>query len=350
MVLKVILIFFCLSPLSSYSKVNLNYLFKLGEYEELLSEIEDIEEEKKLNLIKNKKLYEYKAVALERSGDTSDAIKIYKNLLNANYRHVNNKYMKAALKRKKINLNVKNKDELEYYYRKLSELYIKQFEKIHRGIERKNWRKFRTRAMVFSIMYGLVNDKTEIAESFLEKIKTHESYLNSFNYESNYYIYMSLISFQDNLELKKKNSSIEANVLNTTIGSCTGVGKRWKNDYDEINIHLCYLLASSSVYTSGGSLVYQADGIAVNGFYGGVDYLFSPANSDIAYGGTLDILSRSGAWEDPDDAEFLEKSYTRFGVSLKTKWSVGSYSFVISMGRIFKNESTLFFLSSQYNF
>jgi hypothetical protein len=190
----------------------------------------------------------------------------------------------------------------------------------------------------------------ETAESLADRLEEKDELIKSYRIKSNLYPFLSYISWQDFIIIKRSDGSGSSKILNTFSGSCSGAGFRFKNEYNEYHFESCYIFAQSSSSPFEGPLSYTQKNVNTQGLYGGFGYMNHSLLDSLSFGGQINYLFRSGDWDTPTTTTLEDTSYLRFGASLRTTFFLGSYGLTMSMGKILDNKSSLFLISSQYHF
>lgn len=348
MVLIKIFILFCIAVFSNEEELStLEVLFKDEKYVELLSEMDDLEDE--LTMENDYAFFELKAYTLERLGRKKEALEIFTKLLKVRFPKETKEFVKS-IKKKSFSFDFENAESMKRYLFKVAEIYTELYTDVNLGVKEEDRIKKQRKALAYAKLVEMVKDENSTADQLFEKIDQHEKELSLHDYSFQFYPYLSFLSFQDYITLSKTDNSASSKILNTVSSSCTGLGFRWINISHEWNIENCYLIGSTTAETDEGSLSYSQSSVPVSGFYGGAGYMNHSFAENLSFGGQLNYLYRSGQWDEPSGTKIEEKSYLRLGFSLRTSWEVGDFGFVASIGKIFENKSSTFLLLTKYHF
>lgn len=343
MVLKVSL-FLCLlsSSLllkaSTYEELDLTY--KLQDIDTLIEEISDIEED--LNYKQDAKIFELKALAFENKKEYTAAIKIYQKLIRNNFRK------ETRFIRKKMPTGYQFPKRMFYYYLKTAELYVNFYINLPNSYSLKSRKNVRKKIKSYLRVVKRMDETSDSVAKIDQKMRTRDAELKSLEYLRNYFVYTSIASWQNYFKISSSSST--SKVLSTVIGNCTGAGVDWSNVKYEWIVQGCYFSGKSSAASENEAITYSQSQVPVSGYLLEAGWMTKEFAEDVSIGIFLDILSQSGEWDTKTGFELDDTDYTRSGYSLKTKWDVNKFSFYISLGRIFKNESYIFQLQSAYNF
>ncbi len=338
MVLKILLLFIFSSSLFAQ---NLEYLYRMEKYEDVVLETDGSEETQDL---------EYQALALERTGNLNAAINIYLKLIKKEFAE-ENKIIINAIKEKSstIELQTDKTETLIYYFGNLANLFTKKYQSFNRGMSKRKLRALYKRAYLFISILKLIDDYGSEADILLAKLNKKRDEMSAYELKSNNYITSSIISWQDKMNFAYKDGRDKSKILNTSYGNCTGYGKVWKSDHREYFIDGCFILGFSTISKISGDLQLSDSRVSVTGGLFNIGTLFSLKSPDLAIGPSFNILSVKGNWDYPDDTELSPTQYTRYGLTFNTKWYLKRLAVISSFGRIFKNESVFFGVGIIYN-
>lgn len=321
---------------NTYSELDLKY--KLRDFDSILEEIDDIEED--LDYKQNAKIFELKALALEEKKNFPEAIRIYQKLIKANY----SKYIRYLKSKKEF----KFPKRMFFYYLKTAELFVDYYIDLPESYSLSKRRGVRKKIRSYLAVVKKMDETNDSVAKVFDRMKQFDTHLRSLEYNRSYFVYTSIVSWQN--FFKVSDGTREAKVLSTVIGNCLGGGASWSNiKYDWV-MQGCYFSGKSTATTENQAITYEQAQVPVSGFLAEAGWMTKSFAEDVSLGIFLDILSQRGEWDTKGSFELSETDYTRAGYTLKTKWDVSSFSFLISAGRIFKNQSYLFQLQTSYNF
>lgn len=313
----------------------------------ILFEVSNIDNDR--NFLANISDYEYKALLLEKAGKVEAAATIYKKILKKKYSKYNWLVLKTHKDFEDLEEKLPQLKKIKYYYTRLGNLYIVKYEQIDLDNEPFQARRIKKRVKLFVKVLNRIGAE-ETAESIADRMEEKENLVKSYRVKTNLYPFLSYISWQDFITIKRSDGSGASKILNTFSGSCSGAGYRFKNAYNEYNFESCYIFAQSSSSPFEGPLSYTQKNVNTQGLYGGFGYMNHSLLESLSFGGQINYLFRSGDWDTPSTTSLEDTSYIRFGASLRTTFFIGRYGLNMSMGKILNNKSSLFLISSQYHF
>lgn len=348
MVLRIILLFFLtfLSTTSfgeSEEYENLDLLYKLNDHDSVLGEISDLDE---LSYRNDYKIYELKALSLETKGEYEKAVEIYKNLIKTNFKNEISTLLRS-MKKNKSNSEEYSK-RMFFYYFKIAENYTKMYESLPDNFDRFKRSHMRSKANSYLKIARFVDETNDLVMRLYNRLEEKDKALRDQKYLRNYFLFMGIVSWQDHF--KVNNGSESANVLNTTIGSCSGAGVRWANVKYEWILSGCYIMGKSTANTEEGAITFSQSKVSVRGQLYEAGVMTKAFADDLSFGLFFDVLSRTGDWDTASGYTLEETSYTRFGYSIKTKWDADMWSFSMGLGKVFKNESSFLQILTLFNF
>lgn len=349
MVIKILILLLLSLPIMSQDSLDkMEFLYKNSDFENLLIEIDDYEE---VDWDKDYLVLEYKALAKEKLGEIDEAIKIYIKLLKKKYIKENKAYVRSILNKQPLDLAFEGRERMFFYYSKLGSLYVNKYESLNYLSSLKERNKIKKQARLFILLLRSNEgyDK-ELPEYLHSKIQEQDKKIESYHYFKSYYVYLSFISWQHKMKFIKNSSNASSDLLSTTVGSCTGFGVRKKNEYFDFNFENCFIIASANASTLYGTQSFIQNKVGVKGIFGGPGVYFENIAEDLSVGLSLNYLYASHDYDHPAGTEIRDRNYLRFGYALKSRWDIGKIGFTMSIGKIFRNESSIFQLLVGYYF
>lgn len=320
----------------------LDRMFKNSEYENVIYEVDDYEP--------SAKTLEYKALAQEKLNEIDNAIKTYTKILRDYYLASNKKLIEAKLKNTPLDISISDTEAMVLIYKHLSILYVKKYEKTHHLIKSHIVDKAKRKALFVISLLEKLDEEGEASEVLKVRVEEHQKYIDSYTYHQSYYAFLSLISWQNKMDLVKNDNSQTSEVLSTVIGNCPGLGVKWRNTYYSWFVENCFVLAKANASTIEGDLEYNQSSVNVFGLFGGPGVNFENLASDLVVGMSLNYLYAKSAFDDASTASLEDKDFLRFGFTLRSQWNYQKFGFALAIGKIFKNESSLFQLTTSYEF
>lgn len=351
MVLKILLVVtalnFLLPKSFAFTKVtyikHLEFLYKSKQYDLLLEEYDEYSA--RFRLANNYLVLDYKALAEEGLNNYEDAINTYRRLINKNFPK-RAQYFLRTLKEKDTEHMSKADQRLKYYYLRYAQLLTAKFLTL-RKVNSKKTKRIQKIALRFVNVIKILDPDSEMALGLHEAIKNHTYLLIQNKFRLRYSADLGFISWQDNLNLINTGTNLE--LLNTSSGGILGIGIHYESYFKEYFFKLQYFNGSSTINSLDQN--YHQAGVSVTAYKASTGILWKTFADNVSLGGELIGLSRSSDWSVPGPGFRLSNtSYLRFGYGLITKWHVKYFEMYASLGKIFKNTSSIFQFNISYKF
>lgn len=323
---------------------DLDILYKLNDYENLLGEIGDLDGD--ITYKDDFKVYELKALVFESNKLYEKAVDIYRNLIKTNFKNETNALLRLIKKKEKKGREFPRR--MFFYYVKIAENYTKLYESLPENYDRFKRAGLRAKIGSYLKITRTLDETNDTVMRLYNRLEEKDKVISDNKYLFHSFVFLSVVSWQD--YFKVSNGAETAKVLNTTLGSCTGGGVGWVNIKYEWLLSGCLLLGKSTANTDEGDINFSQSKVSVSGNLVEIGVMTKAFADDLSFGIFTNILTRKGEWDTASGYTLSETSYTRIGYALKTKWNVGPWSFSMGLGKVFKNESSLLQIATIYNF
>ncbi|TNF30322.1 MAG: hypothetical protein EP319_05620 [Deltaproteobacteria bacterium] len=310
----------------------------------------DVYEENEDGLKKNERARFLQVSALEGQGEIDEAIEVLEELLKTKYGRQNRNVVQALYQYGEKPI-VPDGSQLSVVYYKLAQLYSKKYLETHEATEQKERDKLRRKSFAYLKVAKALSEDSEALETLRDRITERKDYYHSLQYEGSFYVFLSYISWQDHVNLVQTSNNNKVRLLNTSSGSCSGLGRKWENVSFEFFFDACYIMGKSTVSSIVPSVTHKQNNVAVTGFYGGPGVYWKGLADNVSAGFQIPIMKRSGDWDPPNSAYTVdENSSIRAGISIQTKWRMKYVSLAAKLGKVFGNKSSVFNLATIYEF
>ncbi|MCO4794130.1 MAG: hypothetical protein KC493_10475 [Bacteriovoracaceae bacterium] len=318
------------------------------QFEAAIDVFDDNEDDE--NLENDERALILKARALEGQDEYDDAIEVYQGLLKGKYSRLNRKTVQTLYQHGEKPI-IPDGSKIGMVYYKLAQLYSKKFLETHEATDKLTKNKLRKKAFAYLKVAKAVNENSESLESIRDKLSERREYYRSLDYEASFYVYLSYISWQDHVDLKETSTGASIALLNTSSGSCTGLGRKWENSQYEFFFDACYISGKSTVSSTISALTHKQNGVPISGFFGGPGVYWKGLADNVSAGIQIPILKRSGDWDPPNSSYTVDSNNDiKIGLSIQTKWKLKYISIAAKLGKIFKNKSSTFNIATIYEF
>lgn len=312
-------------------------------------EAEEIFDENEELLKKNPSALELLALSYERRSKLNEAIKIYTDIIR--YYHADAHKEVLKLKQGEITPKDKQNERLQFYYYKLSMLYIQMYQSSHIFTEKNEVarrKKLAQTAVDTAEKAGLDRvDLISLRESLNEKIKLDQSY----DYQKNYFFTLQMTSWQQKMLLIKQSDGQKSELLTTNLGECLGGGFRYSNAYKEFELGICGGKANSTISSQTTQVNYQQADVNVTYLQIEPSFYSKHFSEFVLLGFQPVFFYTSGAWNVPSsDYNFEEKSNLRAGYHILAKVRMNRFEIITKFGKVFPNPSSNWILGLNYSF
>ena len=273
-----------------------HYLLK-EQYESVLDVYDDEED----SLAKNEKARFLQVRALEGMGDIDEAIDVLESLLKGKYARQNRNVVQALYQYGE-KPTVPKGSNISIVYYKLAQLYSNKYLATHETTDPKEKNKLRRKSFAYLKVAKALTEDSDALESLRDQITERKDYYNSLKYDGSFYIFQSYISWQDNVNLIQTSNGARITLLNTSSGSCTGLGRKWENAEFEFFLDACYIIGKSTVSSTVPSVTHKQNNVAISGFYGGPGIYWKGLADNVSAGFQIPIMIRSGDWDPPNSS------------------------------------------------
>ncbi len=310
----------------------------------------DVYDENEDDLKRNEKARFLQVQALQGQGEIDEAIEVLEELLKGKYARQNRNVVQALYQYGEKPI-VPDGSQLSVVYYKLAQLYSKKYMDTHEASDSKERDKLRRKSFAYLKVAKALSEDSEALETLRDKITERKDYYQSLQYEGSFYVFLSYISWQDHVNLIQTSNNNKVTLLNTSSGSCSGVGRKWENASYEFFFDACYIMGKSTVSSIVPSVTHKQNNVAVTGFYGGPGVYWKGLADNVSAGIQIPIMKRNGDWDPPNTGYTVdENSSIRAGISIQTKWKMKYISLAAKLGKVFGNKSSVFNLASIYEF
>jgi hypothetical protein len=288
------------------------------------------------------------ALSFERRNKFKEAVDVYRKLI-INFNQEAHKKIVNATPPLSENLYTTNK--LPYYYYKLAFLNAQLFVSSNKYMPATDRMRFRKNAEgylgLLKKVNGDENDIKIVQEQIEEKIKVEDQRI----YKSNWYAFMDVISWQDQLYLKNTTSGQKTKLLSTAIGSSLGLGKKWSNSKFEFNFEGMYTFATSTIGSQDPNVNYLQSSVGVNSIIAGPGFYYKGFSEKVFVGIQIPFSYRKGDWTLPDGPYSFEND-KQFGAGyfFQVKFYIGSIGIQSRLGKIFPDPGGHWSIGGSYDF
>lgn len=310
----------------------------------------DVYDEAEDDLEKNERARFLQARALEGMGDIDEAIEVLEELLKSKYSRQNRTVVQSLYQYGEKPI-VPDGSKLSVVYYKLTQLYSKKFLNTHEATEEKERNKLRRKSFAYLKVAKALSEDSEALETLRDKITERKNYYRSLDYQGSFYVFLSYISWQDHVDLIQTSNGAKVSLLNTSSGSCSGLGRKWENAKFEFFFDTCYIMGKSTVSSIVPGVTHKQNNVAVSGFYGGPGVYWKGLADNVSAGFQIPIMTRTGDWDPPNSGYTVDdESSIKAGISVQTKWRMKYISLAAKLGKVFGNKSSVFNLATIYEF
>ena len=339
------------SDLRSSELRKLEHLYKIGDYDELLFEAETLIP--RSHPTQDLEVYEYQALALEKIGLYEEAIEIYRNLLQLNFKQ----HFSELTRRQSSDFltDRRTRDKLSLYIVRMAYNYTQEFLQLRPNDETSLIDTKRSQALTFIRNSELFDENQIMASDLRKEVNDHLNYIQSFKIQRKYYLYTSFITWQYIMTLREISGTNRSETLTTASGTCTGGGIKWIDDYTSWDLESCFIsaTANTSIYNSGvvGELTeYNQNNTSVMGFYGGFGPSYYLIPRYLNLGLKANYFYNGSDFDPPEDYEIEGANFLRFGISAHTKARFGRLGIGFNAAKIFHSKSSLIQVTLDYYF
>lgn len=312
-----------------------------------LEKVEEIYDDNEDKLKTNWMALERLALCFERRDKIKEAIESYRKILVTIFPEENQLVFNS--KDKKIPDEKLNKAKLPLYYYKLAFLYSQFYSRVNLYTSEKDKRTYKTRALVFIDLCRKVNCEEAELKLILEQLNEKENTEKSKKFISSWYLFSSLISWQDNISLININTQTSNQLLATNIGLLIGAGKKWENNKYEYNLEMGISKGSSTISSIDPSIEYQQSSVAVNSIALTPGLYFKTWSESVLLGVSLPMMLRKGEWKVPEGYRFEDDIRFSSGLLLQSKFKVSKFFLQTRLGKQFPNPGLFWSIGLIYN-
>lgn len=310
----------------------------------------DVYDEEEDDFENNERARFLQARALEGMGDIDEAIKVHEGLLKSKYSKQNRNVVQALYQHGEQPI-VPDGSKLSVVYYKLAQLYSKKYLNTHEATEEKERNKLRRKSFAYLKVAKALSEDSEALETIRDKITERKDYYRSLDYQGSFYVFLSYISWQDHVDLIQTSNGAKVLLLNTSSGSCSGLGRKWENAKFEFFFDACYIMGKSTVSSIAPGVTHKQNNVAVSGFFGGPGVYWKGLADNVSAGFQIPIMTRTGDWDPPNSGYTVDdESSIKAGISVQTKWRMKYISLAAKLGKVFGNKSSVFNLATIYEF
>jgi len=316
------------------------------QYEAVIDVYDDNEDD----LEKNERARFLQARALEGQGEIDEAIEVMESLLKSKYSRQNRNVVQSLYQNGEKPV-VPDGSKLSVVYYKLAQLYSKKYLDTHEASEPKERNKLRRKSFAYLKVAKALSEDSEALETMRDKLTERRDYYRSLEYSGSFYVFLSYISWQDHVDLIQTSNGAKVPLLNTSSGSCSGLGRKWENADFEFFFDACYIMGKSTVSSIVPSVTHKQNNVSVSGIYGGPGVYWKGLADNVSAGFQIPIMTRSGEWDPPNNGYTVDdESPIKAGISVQTKWRMKYISLSAKLGKVFGNKSSVFNLATIYEF
>jgi hypothetical protein len=311
---------------------------------EAVEEIYDNNEKLAGNWMANERL----ALSFERRNKFKEAIATYR-LLIINFNQEAHKKIVAT--QPPLNENLYTTNKLPYYYYKLAFLNAQLFVSSNTYMPAKDRISYKKNAEGYlGLLRKVKGDEGDIKlvqEQIEEKIKIEDQR----SFRPNWYAFIDIISWQDQLYLKNTATSQKTKLLSTAIGSGLGLGKKWSNSKYEFNLEGMYSFGTSTISSQDANVNYQQSSVPVYSLIAGPGMYYKGFSEKVLVGIQIPFSYRKGDWVLPEGTYQFEND-TQFGAGylLQVKFYIGKITIRSRLGKIFPNPASHWSIGGIYDF
>lgn len=299
-------------------------------------------------LSKNWMANERLALSFERRNKFKDAIDVYRKLIINFNQEAHKKIVRAT---PPLAESLYSTNKLPYYYYKLAFLNAQLFVSSNKYMPATDRMRFRKNAEGYLGLLKKVNGDEDdiklVQEQIEEKIKIEDQRA----YKPNWYAFMEVISWQDQIYLKNTTSGQKTKLLSTAIGSSLGLGKKWSNAKYEFNFEGMYTFATSTISSQDANVNYLQSSVAVNSIIAGPGFYYKGFSDKVYVGIQIPFSYRKGDWTLPSGPYAFEND-TQFGAGyfFQVKFYIGSIAIQSRLGKIFPDPGGHWSIGGIYDF